>query len=507
MELEKIAKINFEETAYYQPISDKGIVFFDLDKNTAKLKFILTKEKAPLLISDKNVQGFAFLKSTGNKTNSGVLDLKIEDAMKGVVSIIVPPAFLKSATDTTCLGEIYLSLNDVNKTGQNDTVVLGTFRFDVKDSLVNKINSEIKIEYIRMFYDLRETLEKAVEALKQDIGNTQSVVDGVKEIISDALIKINTAKTDALAQIDVVKQDATNSIITERSGALNELVAKKNEVLTDYDVAAQKFEDTVNSANQSLDTKATTTTDELDNKIAEFNNNLNNNGFITPTNLDEKITNLNWQKYKLTTDDGLNLYDSELRIDFNNIDQITQLPIGTSYTVANVGLPTTVTSPNGWLTKYSRSTIQHLEFRPYNSKQVFVKRFYNSWSEWERIDISQSDTGWVTFNLINGALKNTAYSTTEDNGFLCAYRTITNGDINRKLLRINGTNLVPGQIIAQLPVNFAKTAQTFPVRVPTKYNGAYITIRPNGEVRFYLNGDTTNWIPGDYAYGQLEWTE
>ncbi len=74
-----------------------------------------------------------------------------------------------------------------------------------------------------------------------------------------------------------------------------------------------------------------------------------------------------------------------------------------------------------------------------------------------------------------------------------------------KKLRINGTNLTPNQIIAQLPSNFAKETQAFPVRVPNSSAGGYIVIRPSGRVNFYVSGDSFNWNETGYAYGECTW--
>ena len=57
-------------------------------------------------------------------------------------------------------GELYLSLNDASGSGQDDTVVLGRFSFSVKDALVNKIESDIKVRYIRMFDDLNDEIKE-----------------------------------------------------------------------------------------------------------------------------------------------------------------------------------------------------------------------------------------------------------------------------------------------------------------------------------------------------------
>ncbi|OFJ79468.1 hypothetical protein HMPREF2846_06850 [Staphylococcus sp. HMSC056G08] len=136
-----------------------------------------------------------------------------------------------------------------------------------------------------------------------------------------------------------------------------------------------------------------------------------------------------------------------------------------------------------------------------------MKNCHISWSDWKEITNNQSDTGWLPFSLINGVRSNTTYKSAGENGFDCAYRIITNGSETKKLLRVNGTNLKQSQVIAQLPSGFAKNAQTFPVRVPINHSGAYLTIRPSGEVKFYIVGDSSEWISTDYAYGQYEWTE
>lgn len=503
MELEKIAKINFEETAYYQPISDKNIVFFNLDKNTAKLQFILTKNHIPLLISEENIDSFAFLKSTENRTNSGILKLNIDDPMNGLVSITVPPEFLKSATDTRCLGEIYLSLNDADNKGKDDTVVLGTFKFDVKDSLINKIDSDIKVEYIRMFYDLRETIEQQVEQLKEDIDSTKSIVDEVKQLIVDAIKAINKSKTDSLTEINQAGTDATNSIIAERVIAINEIGAKKESVETEYDLASQKFGIRVENANAEFDEKVTNANQSVDQKIEDFNVKFEKDAFVTSENVDEKLSDLNWQKYKVTNDDG----SYELIAMDSDLDAYHNLKPGNYYTTFT---PITVASSTaGFTTVITRGSniVKHIIYRPYNSKQVWMKRFYNTWNDWERIDITQTDTNWISFNLINGAVSNTAYADENSNGFTCAYRILTQGSVKRKMLRINGTNILHNQVIAQLPVDFTEHAQTFPVRIPLKYSGAYIVIRPSGEVKFFINGDSSAWSEEDYAYGQFEWTE
>ena len=110
----------------------------------------------------------------------------------------------------------------------------------------------------------------------------------------------------------------------------------------------------------------------------------------------------NWQKYKLTNDDGTNFYDANLQIDFNNNEQLTSLPIGTRYVVLTLNNPSG-TNSNGWLTKYKRDGEAALiQYQPYNSTVIYQKRFYRSWSDWERVGSDVVDTGWLPLPLING---------------------------------------------------------------------------------------------------------
>ena len=49
MELEKVGKLDLNEEPYLQPISNRGIGFYNLDKNTAKFQFVVQKDNKPLL--------------------------------------------------------------------------------------------------------------------------------------------------------------------------------------------------------------------------------------------------------------------------------------------------------------------------------------------------------------------------------------------------------------------------------------------------------------------------
>lgn len=276
MELEKVGKLDLNEEPYLQPISNRGIGFYNLDKNTAKFQFVVQKDNKPLLISDKNVKGYAFFKATNGTeekrpSTSGVLDVEFIDPMKGLIGITVPQWFLKNVVDSEVLGEIYLSLNDVNNVGKDDTVVLGTFKFTVRDSLINQIESDIKVSYIRMFDDLRSELEKKVQQLKQDIGDTQTLIETIRQTAEEYLIKINKAQADALIAITDALLSSNQSIELEREEALRQIDAKRDAIKTDYDLASDTFKKTYDSNVDAFNSNVNQANTTIDEKLQTFN--------------------------------------------------------------------------------------------------------------------------------------------------------------------------------------------------------------------------------------------
>ncbi|WP_239702992.1 MULTISPECIES: BppU family phage baseplate upper protein [unclassified Mammaliicoccus] len=174
----------------------------------------------------------------------------------------------------------------------------------------------------------------------------------------------------------------------------------------------------------------------------------------------------NWQKYKLTNDNGENVF-----VDINyNMDVLHNLPNGFYYAIKVPGLPDGLSDKGstsaGTLMVQSGNGTKRLYFAAYTNNLLFTKRFYSTWNDWELINPLRSDTKWTAFNLINGAETN-AIKIYNANTFDCAYRTIVNGDETKKLLRINGKNLPNGSAIARLPVNFCKNLQRFSLKVGT----------------------------------------
>lgn len=492
--IDKKALFKMKTEPYLKPISDLGVGFYNLDENTAILQFQLTNNSGPLMISDNNVKSYAYFESK-NGSASDVIDLEIIDNYNGIVQITLPKDFLQASTDTKVTGQVYIGVNNISgKPEYNEVAVFREFNFEVKDALINKISSFTKIEYIRMFSQLKLKIEQQVVDIQEAIANGADYVAEMKSVLQKGIETLNAIVADGKTDIQTYITQAKSDLDSTKDDAIGEITSVSNNAKTSVNETADGVIKNINNISNDV-------TEHIDGKVEEFNGLLETDGFITPEEFGNQLDELEWQKYKLLEDNGV-LVGSSLA---NDLEALHSLKTGLYYRTAVPIDNYEVSSKAGFLTVIQNNSVKHILFRPYNSKRQFLKRYYQSWSDWEEVGNNQYDTGWITFDLINGAKLNTTYKNEGDGGFDCAYRTITNGSEVTKKLRINGTNLTPNQVIAQLPSNFAKNAQAFPIRVPNSSAGGYVVIRPSGRVNFYISGDSSNWTETGYAYGECTW--
>ena len=492
---------------YLRPISDIGIGFYNLDENTATLRFQLSNSTGLLLISENNLSVYGYFESS-NGSVSDVIELEIVDELNGIVEITLDQDFLHASTSTKVKGQLYIGVQNVSgKPEYNEVAVLGEFTFEVADALINKISSFTKIEYIRMFSQLKAQIEKEVRDIQDAIKNGADYVAEMNTVKEQGITSINKTVTDGKAYIDNVIAQAQTNINDTATSAISDVNTAKDNAISSMNAK-------VSESVSSVDNSSKGAIEHVDGKILEFNTQIEENGFVQPTDLDNKLDELEWQKHKITEDDGTTPLISDF--DFNNPEEILKYSAGTYYVRGALNsTANNIIGNYGYLsinTTYAIKNVATLTFIPIgtsilNTTSVYMCKKNGEWGDWIEVTNNQYDTGWVTFDLINGAKSNTAYKNEGDGGFDCAYRTITNGSVVTKKLRINGTNLTPNQVVAQLPSNFAKNAQAFPVRVPNSSAGGYIVIRPSGRVNFYISGDSSNWTETGYAYGECTWND
>lgn len=334
MSMKKIQDILLETTAKYQEKSKLNVRFWSQDRNTAELRFLITRNDYPLSLSSENVKVFLTLKSGDSFISTD--DVNVYNEVEGVATYIIPEDFMRVANEV--VGQVYVATLD-----EEEIVVQRKFSFTVENDLLSSIPSEEKIRYIKMFSDLQEEMSTRLGGVETALNQLESNVE----------------------EVDNAKQDGIT--------ALNNLYDAK---LVTFN---QNFDDKmalINSAMDNMENYVDTSLADMTAKKKAFDSSVSGSGLVT-TNDSE-----NWQKYKLTTDDG-----SYKSIDIkNDLSAYQNLKPGFYYTpnVPITGMGQTSTA--GWTFVERRenySNLKRITFRPYNSNQQFVMRYYNEWGNWE----------------------------------------------------------------------------------------------------------------------------
>ena len=485
--IDKKALFNLKSEPYLRPISDLGVGFYNLDENTAILRFQLSNAKGPLLIHENNLTAYAYFESS-NGSVSDVIELEIEDSFNGIVTITLDKEFLQASTSTKVKGQVYIGVNNVDGNPEyNEVAVFREFTFEVADALINKISSFTKIEYIRMFDQLKMRIEQKVRDIEEAIANGADYVAEMKAVLQQGIETLNAIVADGKTDIQAFITQAKTDLTKVKDDATSDITTTANNAKT-------SVQDTASTAVSSIDSKTTEATEHVDAKVTEFNKTVEDNGFLTPDKLTEDLTALNWQKYKLTNNDG-----TLLRLDLNsNLDVLYAANIGSYYAT---GVPISNASSTAGLLTIEMNipkNVKFITFRPFNSTQIWLKRFYNTWSEWERVGNTQTDTGWMPITIKNGYNKYTIPD------FEPSYRVIDYGTHKKLYVRLGVTNLTNGKnTVASIPTElnpykiYSLGVSTI-AKIPPKVvvSGGNIEVHPNS---------SDSYIDTDYVIYQDEW--
>lgn len=469
MELNKIAKYQAKNEPYLKPISDLGIGFYNLDENTATLQFQIYNDNGPLLISDENVDVHGYFEST-NGSVSTVLKLNVVDGLNGIAQITLDKDFLQASTTTQVTGQIYVAVNNVTDSpNNNQTAVLGEFTFQVADALINTISSFTKIEYIRMFDQLREEIKQRTKEMEDDIGNIKTLVDEVKDAVSDGKADITKVKNDSISDLKDIANTTNTSVQQQASQAISDIQSIVDEYTTKLN---DETNDKINKVNEASD------------KVLES---IKQNNLVTSEQTD------NWQKYKLTNDDGSRLWKQGIdptieEPGFYETSKMVDAPID-----GNTGFFYVDILPSSYGRRLIKATYSY-------GNRTFIKTIHTGGVDigWVELTNNQSDTGWLPITIKNGYKK----SSTPD--FEPSYRVIDNGNFKQVYVRLGVENLTNGKnVVATIPPEFVPN-KIYSLGVSTVAKIPPKVVIYNGDIEFHTN-EADSYSSTDYIIYQDNW--
>ncbi|MDR5602076.1 phage baseplate upper protein [Staphylococcus coagulans] len=250
-------KLELEVTSKYGRIINTDIRFFASDKGTSVLNFLITKNNVPLAISDNHAKASIVLKSENYSVDSGAYisdDLTIVDPINGLLQYVIPSKFLKYNGKVNA--QVFFTQN-----GSGNVVVEREFTFQIDNDLISDFDGETKLTYIKSIQDVIESVGDEVTTLKKSLESAKSVVSSIESESSKSIQQIEVKKNESVEAITITQKAA----IEQLDSKLAEVVLHKKEIEQKIDFYTSKVDD---------------------------------------DDLVKNTTTSNWQKYKITDDDG-----------------------------------------------------------------------------------------------------------------------------------------------------------------------------------------------------------
>ena len=476
---DKKGLITLETSPYVFKTKETKISFAQTDIGTAKLVFQFHRNGTFLEINNNNVEPTIYLESGSQQNNDLIY---VYDKIKKVypesakAEYTIPDKFLSESR--LIKGQILLMVK-----GKKDIVTQTDFRFNIHKSLIENIPMVDRLSEINTFGDLRQNIIEQVEKLKEEIGSTTNIVKELTNKGNDIIKEINENFIDG-------KIDLENN----KEFLKTELDEYKNEKITEINVKANVQKSEINNNFSTQVSNFENIKNEIVDKIGETGE------------LIEKKETEDWQKHKITQDDGTTGSSVDLK---NDISNMNDLNTGYYY---STNTPVTISdlSKAGFLNIIVKNNDSKKAFyTPYDNNILLMATYYEeSWNDWEVVSNVHYDTGWIPLVLVNGAKTNTYLKEEGEDGFNCSYKTIKNNTTTKRLIRLNGNNAKDGQIITKVPSDFVESVQYKYIKTDLKHSNMLVEINTDGNIKvFYPKESKAQAVLSDNFYGQIEWTE
>lgn len=383
----KEANLIASNSTYLKPISDEYIQFYNLDVNSAILTFQVMKDIYPLQIGKANNEMYVYLESENGSYDSYDVENFI-DPLNGIIQVNVNDDFLGAATDTWVNGQLYLKA-----VGRRDTVVLNEFRFYVKDALINKVDSDIKIKYIRQIDRFIEDAKQEIVEAKIGLKSLDNIQVNFDSFISEQKTILNTtienAKDEMKALSDATQKSGEEQLARIKSQSEDTLTQIEqltdsvptnetiNEMLTDYV--------TQNDLSQQLKLKA----DKYD--VTSTNENV-------PTDIKETVSRLVNESLD-ELGDSIMPYETDGQLktivtpDFETMDFVFQS--GVFYAVAPLHTPDLEDS-EGVVQIFAYNNNSKVIYWPNGKNEIYIRQqkgeLTSDWTDWFNI-VNQFQVG------------------------------------------------------------------------------------------------------------------
>ena len=334
--LNKQTNMTLETNSKVVQKNDTNITFYDTDIGTATFMFTVTRHNKPIRLSEEHTKSTVMLEFADGSYL--VDEAKVVDPFKkpGLLEYTIPTEFL--AHNGKATGQVLIAAN-----GQETIVTEVKFNFHIEEHLLSKKPAVDKIVEFKNFAQLRQRIDNIVAEINEKVDKGKDYVTELESLYEAAMKNVKDFSERAITDLEEKSSEINNNIEEQTSNHMQGMQDRFIEISKD---------------------------------IEELNN----------------YDTSNWQKYKLTNDDGTTSAISDF--DFNNPEEILKYSAGTYYIRgAKNHSANNIISNYGYLsinTTYSTKSVARLTFIPIgtntlNDTSIYMCKKNGDWGEWKEL--------------------------------------------------------------------------------------------------------------------------
>ena len=226
----KTGHVNLETSANLHNRLDTNLAFFSTDLGTADLVFNITRNNLPLMVSEENASTLLILMKGDEYI---VQEVEYVDPMNGQLKVTVDDKVL--ARPGKWRGQIYIEVHDVNNPSKEDIVTQAEFTFDIKDSVINTIPAIDKLNEIRTFIEFREAIMEQISVINDGLANGNDYVSQMEATKASGMKALNDRTTQVIEEITTLVGTSTQEITDLKDSTITELDDKGNQIKADIE--------------------------------------------------------------------------------------------------------------------------------------------------------------------------------------------------------------------------------------------------------------------------------
>ena len=228
--------VPLEVTSQYKRLTDTNIRFFNTDKGTSVLNFIVTKNDKPFEIGSNNAKATIDLKTENYGAETGAHisdDLTFVDPINGRLSYTLTDELLRYTGRV--FGQVFFFFFC-----SNNIIVMREFAFRIDNDQISDFDGKTKLVYIKTLKDIMAQFNGDISRFNKALGDFPTLVEGIENKVNEGISAIKLKSNEVETNLNKIYSEREKDFENKTNGFVENVVVVKEDIKSYIDNAKQE---------------------------------------------------------------------------------------------------------------------------------------------------------------------------------------------------------------------------------------------------------------------------